>query len=74
MANPYICGMCGKPILEEEHVEGYHGQMKTWEPLHTKCAEAIQTLAKRTGQEGPLIRDGFAGAMASPKASSKRVA
>jgi hypothetical protein len=61
MANPFICGMCGHPILEADHMEGYHGQMRTWEPLHRKCAEAIQVIAKRIGQEGPVIRDGFAG-------------
>jgi len=66
MANSHTCGMCGRPILEANHVEGYHGLMKTWEPLHEKCAEILSEMARRTGQTGPVIRDGFAARGVTP--------
>ncbi len=62
MAMISICSMCGQPIMEADHMEGYHGQLKSWEPLHEKCAEALNELAKRSGKAGPALRDGFAGA------------
>ena len=46
MANAYICSMCGQPILDADHMEGYHGQLKTWQPLHEKCAEVLDEIAR----------------------------
>jgi hypothetical protein len=67
MANAYMCSLCGKPILEADHMEGYQNQMRTWEPLHEKCAEVLNELARRAGQAGPVLRDGFT---ATPRPSS----
>jgi hypothetical protein len=53
--------MCGQPILEPVHMEGFHGQLKSWQPLHERCAEVLGEIARRTGQNGPVLRDGFAG-------------
>jgi len=61
MARAYICSMCGQPILDADHMEGFHGQLKTWQPLHEKCAEILGDIARRTGQIGPALRDGFSG-------------
>lgn len=61
MAKAYICSMCGQPILDADHMEGFHGQLKTWQPLHEKCAEILGDIARRTGQMGPTLRDGFSG-------------
>ena len=61
MARAYNCSMCGLPILEADHMEGFHGQLKSWQPLHEKCAEILGEIAKRTGHSGPALRDGFSG-------------
>ncbi len=61
MASAYMCSMCGQPILESVHMEGFHGQLKSWQPLHEKCAEALGEIARRSGQAGPVLRDGFSG-------------
>ncbi len=61
MGRGYACAMCGQPILEAGHVEGYLGRMETWVPLHERCAENIRKVARRTGKEGPILRDGFSG-------------
>jgi hypothetical protein len=65
MGKAYNCGMCGRPILEAGHMEGYHGLMGTWEPLHEKCAGIIKEMAQQTGRKEPILRDGFAGAASS---------
>jgi hypothetical protein len=66
MAKAYICSLCGRPILEAEHMEGYQNQLQTWEPLHKRCAEVLNDLAERSGQDAPILRDGFFLAHRSP--------
>jgi len=61
MAHPLVCEMCRRPILEADYLEGYQGSIGSWEPLHKRCAESLNDLARQTGRGGPVLREGFAG-------------